>query len=169
VLERWTWRSRARAPSPSRDLPAIMPRRLHGRIQLPELGGAAAVASGRRAAVLDPRLSSWQRERRTSLRAVKAKLCSLHADPRTDYPISGSPAREWRQCPNWPLPRGTPLAAYEKSLDEACEWLAAQSPVLLIVSFGADTWKAIPSATRTDDRRLLPPCEPCLAGLDYRP
>jgi acetoin utilization deacetylase AcuC-like enzyme len=105
----------------------------------------AAVASGRRAAVLDLDYHHGNGTQDILAGREGLSFASLHADPRTDYPYFwGHPQENGGNVRNWPLPRGTTLAAYEKSLDEACEWLAAQSPELLIVSFGADTWEGDP-------------------------
>jgi acetoin utilization deacetylase AcuC-like enzyme len=72
-------------------------------------------------------------------------FCSIHADPRTDYPFFWGQADECgigpgkRATLNFPLPRGTGRAAYVLVLARALEAIAQWRPDLLVVSFGADT------------------------------
>jgi acetoin utilization deacetylase AcuC-like enzyme len=119
----------------------------------------AVVASGKRTAVLD--LDYHHGNGTQDIMAGREGHCfaSLHADPSTDYPYYWGHAEEnGGNVRNWPLPRGTSLAAYEQALDEACQWIAGQQPHLLVVSFGADTWEGDPIshfALRTADYRRL--------------
>jgi acetoin utilization deacetylase AcuC-like enzyme len=87
-------------------------------------------------------------------------FASLHADPATDYPYYWGHADETGEGAgagatlNLPLPRGTEIQSYLAALDRALEVIAAFSPGLLVVSFGADTFEQDPIshfALRTDD------------------
>lgn len=72
-------------------------------------------------------------------------FCSIHADPRTDYPFFWGHADERgigpgkRATLNFPLPRGTGSEAYMLVLGRALEAIAQWDAELLVVSFGADT------------------------------
>ncbi len=77
-------------------------------------------------------------------------FASLHADPATDYPFfwghadeRGAGAGEGATL-NLPLPRGTKLEAYLADLDRALGAIAASGAKLLVISFGADTWRGDP-------------------------
>lgn len=119
----------------------------------------AAVASGKRAAVLDIDYHHGNGTQDLLAGRDDVSFASLHADPRTDYPFFWGHAEEnGGNVRNWPLPRGTGCAPYQAALDEACRWLAARSPELLVVSFGADTWEGDPIshfALRTADYARL--------------
>ena len=105
----------------------------------------AAVASGKRAAVLDLDYHHGNGTQDVLEGREGLSFASLHADPRTDYPFFWGHAEEnGGNIRNWPLPRGTEADAYEAALDEACAWVAGRSPELLVVSFGADTWEGDP-------------------------
>ena len=77
-------------------------------------------------------------------------FASIHADPRTDYPFFWGHADERGEGDgdgatlNLPLPRGTDYVTYERALDESLDWIAADSPELLIVCYGADTYAGDP-------------------------
>jgi acetoin utilization deacetylase AcuC-like enzyme len=126
----------------------------------------AAIASGRRAAVLDLDYHHGNGTQDIVAGRDGLSFASLHADPRTDYPYFWGHAEEnGANVRNWPLPRGTTLEAYRQALGEACEWLSGQAPELLVVSFGADTWEGDPIshfALRTADYR---PIAEQVAGL----
>lgn len=89
---------------------------------------------------------------------------SVHADPATDYPFywghadeRGVGAGEGTTL-NLPLPRGTGLDAFRRAQAEALDAIAAFAPGLLVVSFGADTWKGDPIsgfALETGDYAVL--------------
>jgi acetoin utilization deacetylase AcuC-like enzyme len=72
-------------------------------------------------------------------------FCSIHADPRTDYPFYWGHADERgigpgkRSTLNFPLPRGTGGPAYLQVLERALDAIAAWGAEFLVVSFGADT------------------------------
>ncbi|MES2753343.1 MAG: histone deacetylase family protein [Pseudomonadota bacterium] len=75
---------------------------------------------------------------------------SVHADPATDYPFFWGHADEAGEGDgagatlNLPLPHGTTLAAFRRAQAQALEAIARFGPDLLVVSFGADTWKGDP-------------------------
>lgn len=119
----------------------------------------AAVASGRRAAVLDLDYHHGNGTQDILAGREGLSFASVHADPRTDYPYFWGHAEEsGGNIRNWPLPRGTEAEAYAAALDEACAWLAGQRPELLVVSFGADTWEGDPIShfkLRTEDYERL--------------
>ncbi|WP_114227336.1 MULTISPECIES: histone deacetylase family protein [Sphingomonas] len=101
----------------------------------------AAVVSGRRAAILDLDYHHGNGTQDIVRGREGIAFASLHADPATDYPFFWGHAEEsGGNILNRSLPRGTAFAAYDKALAETLEWLAADRPELLIVSFGADTF-----------------------------
>jgi acetoin utilization deacetylase AcuC-like enzyme len=89
---------------------------------------------------------------------------SVHADPATDYPFywghadeRGTGAGEGTTL-NLPLPHGTTLDAFRRAQGRALDAIAAFGPGLLVVSFGADTWRGDPIsrfALETADYALL--------------
>lgn len=95
------------------------------------------------------------------------RFVSIHADPTTDYPFFWGHADESRgNILNLPLPRGTGYPAYESALAQGLEWVAAGSPDLLIVSYGADTYAGDPIshfALETPDYTAM---AGCIAALD---
>jgi acetoin utilization deacetylase AcuC-like enzyme len=115
----------------------------------------AAVASGRKAAVLDLDYHHGNGTQDILSGKQGLRFASLHADPRTDYPYFWGHAEEnGGNVRNWPLPRGTTLERYQQALGDALDWLAEDRPELLVVSFGADTWEGDPIShfrLRTDD------------------
>ena len=89
---------------------------------------------------------------------------SVHADPATDYPFYWGHAEERGAGEgegatlNLPLPRGTTLDAFRIAQARALDAIARFDPGLLVVSFGADTWKGDPIsrfALETADYALL--------------
>jgi acetoin utilization deacetylase AcuC-like enzyme len=114
-----------------------------------------AVASGRRAAVLDLDYHHGNGTQDIIAGGEGLSFASLHADPRTDYPYFwGHSEENGGNVRNWPLPRGTSAQGYLAALDEACAWVSAQEPELLVLSFGADTWEGDPIShlkLRTED------------------
>jgi acetoin utilization deacetylase AcuC-like enzyme len=77
-------------------------------------------------------------------------FCSIHADPRTDYPFywghadeTGSGKGEGATL-NLPLPNGTDGSGYGAALDTALAALRRWNPRLLVLSFGADTHSSDP-------------------------
>ena len=119
----------------------------------------AAVASGRRTAVLDLDYHHGNGTQDIVQGRKALSFASIHADPRTDYPYFWGHAEEsGGNVGNWPLPRGTDFQGYDRALAEACAWVGEQAPELLLVSFGADTWEGDPIShfkLRTDDYRKL--------------
>ncbi len=77
-------------------------------------------------------------------------FCSIHADPRSDYPFYWGHADEAGEGAgagttfNLPLPRGTGLAGFAAALDTGLAAIAGWGARLLIVSFGADTFEGDP-------------------------
>ncbi|GAA3997889.1 histone deacetylase family protein [Sphingomonas humi] len=115
----------------------------------------AALASGRRTAILDLDYHHGNGTQDIVAGRADIRFASLHADPATDYPYFwGSADESGGNVLNLPLPRGTAFAAYDAALARACDWLAEGSPELLVVSFGADTFEGDPIshfAIRTAD------------------
>ena len=91
-------------------------------------------------------------------------FCSIHADPKTDYPFfwghadeTGAGAGEGATA-NWPLPRGTTGETYMPALDAALARIREWGARCLIVSFGADTYDGDPIsffALTQDDYREM--------------
>ncbi|MEO1476199.1 MAG: histone deacetylase family protein [Pseudomonadota bacterium] len=75
---------------------------------------------------------------------------SIHADPKTDYPFYWGHSDEIGegrgngQNLNLPLPRGTDWPAYAEALKSAISAISEFKPDLLIVPYGADTYKDDP-------------------------
>ncbi|WP_375394170.1 histone deacetylase family protein [uncultured Sphingomonas sp.] len=75
---------------------------------------------------------------------------SVHADPATDYPFYWGHADESGEGEgagatlNLPLPHGATLTAFRGAQAVALDAIARFAPGLLIVSFGADTWRGDP-------------------------
>jgi acetoin utilization deacetylase AcuC-like enzyme len=75
---------------------------------------------------------------------------SIHGDPVTEYPFYWGHADERGAGAgtgltlNLPLPRGTTLAPYLAAVDRAIAAIADFAPIVLIVSFGADTYEGDP-------------------------
>ncbi|GLR48325.1 hypothetical protein [Sphingomonas astaxanthinifaciens] len=119
----------------------------------------AALASGRRTAILDIDYHHGNGTQDIVTGRDGVRFASLHADPRTDYPFFWGHAEEsGSNVLNLPLPRGTAFAAYDAALAQACDWLAEDSPEVLVVSFGADTFEGDPIshfAIRTADYAAL--------------
>ena len=91
-------------------------------------------------------------------------FCSIHADPKTDYPFfwghadeTGAGAGEGATA-NWPLPRGTTGETYMPALDAALARIREWGARSLIVSFGADTYDGDPisffALTQNDYREM---------------
>ncbi|GAA4007912.1 histone deacetylase family protein [Sphingomonas swuensis] len=119
----------------------------------------AAIRSGRRTAVLDIDYHHGNGTQDMLAGREGLSFASIHADPVSDYPYFWGHADEnGDNIRNWPLPRGTLLEAYDAALAEGCAWIGEQSPELLVVSFGADTWEGDPIshfALRTEDYARL--------------
>ena len=91
-------------------------------------------------------------------------FASIHADPATDYPFFwghddeiGDGEGEGATL-NLPLPRGTTLGDFSRTLDQALDRIAAFAPDLLICSYGADTYAGDPIsyfAIETEDYREI--------------
>jgi acetoin utilization deacetylase AcuC-like enzyme len=77
-------------------------------------------------------------------------FCSLHADPRDEYPYYWGSQAEIGEGPgtgfnyNWPLPKNATEEMYIPALQEALEVINRYSPVYLIVSVGFDLLKDDP-------------------------
>ena len=105
----------------------------------------AAVAAGRRVAILD--VDYHHGNGTQDIVAGSDQICfaSIHADPRTDYPFFWGHADESQgNILNLPLPRGTDWAAYQPALTQALDWIEQWTPQLLVVSYGADTYAGDP-------------------------
>ncbi|RST29616.1 histone deacetylase family protein [Sphingomonas ginkgonis] len=102
-----------------------------------------ARAAGRRVAVLDLDYHMGNGSEDILAGRDGLFLASLHADPSTDYPFFWGDRSEGN-IRNTPLPRGTGFAAYDHALAEALEWIGEQGCDLLVISFGADTYRGDP-------------------------
>jgi acetoin utilization deacetylase AcuC-like enzyme len=77
-------------------------------------------------------------------------ICSIHADPRQEYPYFLGYADETGRGPgegfnaNYPLPWGTDFESWAAALDDACRRVEAYGPDILLVSLGVDTFKEDP-------------------------
>ena len=89
---------------------------------------------------------------------------SVHADPASDYPFFWGHADERGEGAgegatlNLPLPYGTTLDAFRQAQATALDAIGRFAPGLLVVSFGADTWKGDPIshfALETGDYAVL--------------
>ena len=89
---------------------------------------------------------------------------SVHADPATDYPFYWGHADERGEGAgtgttlNLPLPHGTTIEAFRAAQADALGAIADFAPGLLVVSFGADTWRGDPIshfALETPDYKVL--------------
>ncbi len=75
---------------------------------------------------------------------------SLHADPATDYPFYWGHADETGEGAgrglnrNLPMPRGTGWDTYRGALESALETVMDFAPDVLVVPFGADTFRGDP-------------------------
>ena len=109
------------------------------------VAAAAAVAAGRRVAILDVDYHHGNGTQDIVAGHDGVRFVSIHADPRTDYPFYWGHADEsGGNLLNLPLPRGTEWASYQLALAEALDWLETAAPQLLIVSYGADTYAGDP-------------------------
>jgi acetoin utilization deacetylase AcuC-like enzyme len=77
-------------------------------------------------------------------------FCSLHGEPKDAFPYflgyadeTGAGAGEGFNA-NYPMPAGTPYAAWSKALDHACKRIAKYEPDALVVSLGVDTFEKDP-------------------------
>lgn len=105
----------------------------------------AAVAAGRKVAILDVDYHHGNGTQDIVQGHEDIMFASIHADPRTDYPFYWGHADEsGGNILNLPLPRGTGWAAYEPALGQALHWIGKAAPELLIVSYGADTYAGDP-------------------------
>ena len=75
---------------------------------------------------------------------------SMHADPATDFPFFWGHSDEHGQGDgmgttlNFPMPRGTTIEPYRKTLGKALSAVSSFQPDILLVSFGADTFSGDP-------------------------
>ena len=110
-----------------------------------------AIASGRsRVAILDVDYHQGNGTQDIFYDRSDVAFVSIHADPAMDYPYywghadeTGSGDGEGATL-NLPVPRGTDWRSYEPALIRSLEWITSRQPELLIVSFGADTYKGDP-------------------------
>lgn len=110
----------------------------------------ALANGGKRVAILDVDYHHGNGTQDIFYDRADVLFASIHADPRTDYPFFWGHADERGEGAgeaanlNLPLPRGTDYPAYERALDRALVRIAAGSPELLIVCYGADTYAGDP-------------------------
>ncbi len=114
------------------------------------IAAEAAVAAGRRAAILDVDYHHGNGTQDIFYARGDVFFASIHADPRTDYPYywghadeTGAGAGEGATL-NLPLPQGTDLAAWLPALETALARIAAFGADLLVISYGADTFAGDP-------------------------
>jgi acetoin utilization deacetylase AcuC-like enzyme len=107
----------------------------------------AAVSAGRRVAILDVDYHHGNGTQDIFYARGDVLFVSIHADPATDYPFFWGHGDESGEADgkgstlNLPLPRGTAMGEYRRALGTALERIVAFSPELLVVSFGADTYR----------------------------
>ena len=113
-----------------------------------------AIASGKkRVAILDVDYHHGNGTQDIFYNRADILYVSIHADPVMDYPYYWGHADETGAAAgvgatlNLPLPRGTDWSGYQPALQKALERIGQHEPELLIVSYGADTTRAIRSAT----------------------
>ena len=98
---------------------------------------------------------------------------SLHADPASDYPFYWGHADEVGECAgrgatlNLPLPHGTGVEAFRRAQGEALDAIARFAPDLLVVSFGADTFRGDPISRFALDTHDYPPVARDIAGAGW--
>lgn len=116
------------------------------------IAAQAAVAAGRRVAILDIDYHHGNGTQDIFLARGDVFFASIHADPATDYPFFWGHADETGEGDgegatlNLPLPRGAGLAAYLPALDAALGAIARFDADFLVCSFGADTYAGDPIA-----------------------
>jgi acetoin utilization deacetylase AcuC-like enzyme len=114
------------------------------------IAAEAAVAAGRRVAILDIDYHHGNGTQDIFYRRGDVFFASIHADPSTDYPFFWGHADERGEGEgegatlNLPLPRGTRLPEFTGALDQSLEAIAAFGADLLLVSYGADTYAGDP-------------------------
>jgi acetoin utilization deacetylase AcuC-like enzyme len=115
------------------------------------IAAEAALAAGRRrVAILDVDYHHGNGTQDLFYARGDLLFVSLHADPRTDYPFFWGHADEIGEGEgeganlNLPLPRGTDWSGYAPALDSALARIVGFAPELLVVSWGADTFKDDP-------------------------
>jgi acetoin utilization deacetylase AcuC-like enzyme len=100
---------------------------------------------GRRVAILDVDYHHGNGTQDIFYADPSVLFCSLHCDPREDYPYFwGFPEETGTGAGvgcnrNWALPKGTDTAGYMRALDEALDVIRAYRPGYLVVSAGFDT------------------------------
>jgi acetoin utilization deacetylase AcuC-like enzyme len=133
---------------------------------------AATAAGHARVAILDVDYHHGNGTQDIFLHDADVLFASIHADPATDYPFYWGHADETGQGDgegatlNLPLARGADLGVYTAALARALDAIAAFSPSLLVVSFGADTFEGDPIshfALRSGD---YPRISQAIAALD---
>ena len=98
-------------------------------------------------------------------------FCSIHADPRTDYPFFWGHADERGEGAgegttlNLPLPRGTDGAAYRPALDTALAAISDWGARCVILSFGADTHSSDPISSFLLEREDYAEMARAISGL----
>ena len=111
------------------------------------VAAAEAVAAGKRVAILDIDYHHGNGTQDIFWRDANPLFVSIHADPRQDYPFYWGHADETGEGDgqgatlNLPLPHGTTLDPYRAALAAALQRITAFAPDLLVISFGADTYR----------------------------
>lgn len=96
---------------------------------------------------------------------------SIHADPRTDYPFYWGHADERGEGEalgstlNLPLPHGTMIETYRRTLDTALQAIARWGADFLVLSFGADTFEDDPISNFKIRHTDFPLLSQDIAGL----
>ena len=85
----------------------------------------------------------------------KLIACSIHANPKYDYPSFEGYEEENSECiKNITMERGTSWLQYKMALDTACEFIDIHKVKMLIIAFGADTYKDDPDASPLNRMKL---------------
>jgi acetoin utilization deacetylase AcuC-like enzyme len=106
--------------------------------------------TGRRVAILDIDYHHGNGTQDIFYEDPDVLFVSIHADPATDYPFFWGHAEERGdgagagKTLNLPLPQGTDIEGYGRTLDEALAAIRAHQADLLVLSYGADTFEDDP-------------------------
>jgi acetoin utilization deacetylase AcuC-like enzyme len=108
-------------------------------------------AGAARVAVLDVDYHHGNGTQSIFWRDAAVLFCSLHGDPRVEYPYFAGFADERGDGEglgfnhNWPLPHGTTWeGGYRDALEAACARIDAYAPDAIVVSLGVDTFEHDP-------------------------
>jgi acetoin utilization deacetylase AcuC-like enzyme len=108
------------------------------------------VQQGQRLAILDIDYHHGNGTQEIFYNSPDTLVCSIHADPLSEYPYFWGFADEFGAGPgenynfNFPLPRGTREVGYTHAFEEALKKIRLFVPDVLLISFGTDTFDGDP-------------------------